>query len=160
TLGASNQKTWRQFIDMLEAPEIAGDSRFADVAGRMANLSELISALTPHFKARKSADWLEMLEKAGVPAGPVLSIAEMHAHPQTKARNMVPMVEHAKAGQVQTIGLPVKFSAGPGTSARGAPLYGQHTRELLAEAGYSAAEIEALLKERVVAETFATVGGN
>ena len=80
----------------------------------------LIWALTPHFKPRTTADWLEMLEKAGVPAGPVLSIAEMHAHPQTKARNMVPTVEHAKAGQVQTIGLPVKFSAGPGTSARGA----------------------------------------
>ncbi len=159
TLGASNQKTWGQFIGMLDdAPDIAGDPRFADVAGRMANLQALIAALTPHFKARTTADWLEGLERAGVPAGPVLSIAEMHQHPQTQARNMVPTVEHAKAGSVQTIGLPVKFSTVPGPSPRGAPVYGEHTRELLAEAGYDASEIESLFRDGVVTEASKPAG--
>jgi crotonobetainyl-CoA:carnitine CoA-transferase CaiB-like acyl-CoA transferase len=152
TLGASNQKTWRQFIEMLDAPDISGDPRFADNSGRMANLPALIAMLTPHFKKRTTADWLEKLERAGVPAGPVLSIAEMHAHPQTIARNMVPVVEHPAAGKVQTIGLPVKFSATPGEIVQPAPLYGQHSRAILAELGYPPAEIDALIEERVVAE--------
>jgi crotonobetainyl-CoA:carnitine CoA-transferase CaiB-like acyl-CoA transferase len=158
TLGASNQKTWRQFMEMLDAPNIAGDARFTDNAGRMGNLPALIDALTPHFKKRTTAEWLEKLEKAGVPAGPVLSIAEMHAHPQTKARNMVPTVEHARAGRVETIGLPIKFSCATEASSRAAPLYGQHTRELLAEAGYQAEEIETLFREDVVAEPSQAAG--
>ena len=152
TLGASNQKTWRQFMEVLGAPDIAGDKRFADNAGRMANLPALIAALNPHFKRRTTAQWLEVLERAGVPAGPVLSVGEMHAHPQTIARNMVPQVEHPKAGRVQTIGLPVKFSATPGEIVQPAPLYGQHSRAILAEFGYTPAEIDALVTDGVVAE--------
>ena len=125
---------------MLDAPEIAGDARFADNAGRMANLAELIAALTPYFKRRTTAEWLALLEKAGVPAGPVLSVKEMHAHPQTKARDMVTAVEHAGAGLVETLGLPIKFSATPGVVASAAPVYGQHTREILEQAGYARAK--------------------
>jgi crotonobetainyl-CoA:carnitine CoA-transferase CaiB-like acyl-CoA transferase len=152
TLGASNQKTWQQFLDVLKAPDIAGDPRFADNTGRMANLPALIAALAPHFKRRPTADWLDLLEKAGVPAGPVLSITEMHAHPQTMARHMVPVVEHATAGTVRTIGLPVKFSATPGAITCAAPVYGQHTREMLTEAGYPGDEIDDLFRGNVVAE--------
>jgi crotonobetainyl-CoA:carnitine CoA-transferase CaiB-like acyl-CoA transferase len=152
TLGASNQKTWLQFLAVLDAPAIAGDPRFADNAGRMANLPALIAALDPHFKRRTTAEWLALLEKAGVPAGPVLTVQEMQAHPQTKARDMVPAVQHAKAGAVQTLGLPIKFSATPGRVASAAPLYGQHTREILAHAGYAPSEIGELVAERVVAE--------
>jgi crotonobetainyl-CoA:carnitine CoA-transferase CaiB-like acyl-CoA transferase len=152
TLGASNQKTWGQFIAMLGAPDIVDDPRFADNTGRMANLPALVAALDPHFRQRTTADWLEMLAAAGVPAGPVLSVAEMHAHPQTLARNMVPEVEHPRAGRVQTIGLPVKFSAAPGEVAEPAPLYGQHSRAILADLGYTPAEIDALIAESVVAE--------
>jgi crotonobetainyl-CoA:carnitine CoA-transferase CaiB-like acyl-CoA transferase len=152
TLGASNQKTWQQFLTVLDAPDIAGDRRFADNSGRMANLPALIAALEPHFARRTTGEWLARLAGAGVPAGPVLSIAEMHAHPQTKARAMVPVVEHARAGRVATIGLPVKFSATPGAVARAAPVYGEHTRELLKEAGYKDVEVDELLKETVVAD--------
>ena len=137
---------------MLDAPAIASDARFSDNAGRMANLPQLVAALAPHFKRRTTAEWLAILEKAGVPAGPVLSIQEMHAHPQTKAREMVPVVDHAIAGKVQTLGLPIKFSGTPGAIVRGAPVYGQHSRELLREAGYQDSEIEDLLVENVVAE--------
>jgi crotonobetainyl-CoA:carnitine CoA-transferase CaiB-like acyl-CoA transferase len=153
TLGASNQKTWRQFTELLGAPDITGDPRFADNSGRMANLPALIAALAPHFRKRTTAEWLERLEAAGVPAGPVLSVAEMHAHPQTIARNMVPVVEHPKAGRMQTIGLPVKFSATPGETLEPAPLYGQHSRAILSELGYATAEIDALIEESVIAES-------
>jgi crotonobetainyl-CoA:carnitine CoA-transferase CaiB-like acyl-CoA transferase len=151
TIGASNDKLWSAFLTVLDAPEIAGDARFKDNAGRMANLPALAALLTPHFQQRTSAQWLGQLEKAGVPAGPVLTVQEMHAHPQAKARDMVPVVEHSVAGKVQTLGLPVKFSATPGAVGNGAPTLGQHSRDVLAEAGYSPREIDNLIKDGVVA---------
>ncbi len=69
--------------------------------------------------------------QAGVPAGPVLSVGEMHADPQAKAREMVLHTQHPVAGEVTTIGLPVKFSATPGGVRAPAPLYGQYTRAVL-----------------------------
>ena len=87
-----------------------------------------------------------------MPAGPVLTVREMHEHPQTLARDMVPLVEHSVVGKVQTLGLPVKFSATPGAVGGGAPTLGQHSRQVLAEAGYSPREIDDLIKDGVVAE--------
>ena len=151
TIGASNEKLWSAFLTVLDAPEIAGDVRFKDNTGRMANLPELAALLTPYFRRRTSAQWLSQLEQAGVPAGPVLTVQEMHAHPQTKARDMVPVVEHSVVGRVQTLGLPVKFSATPGAISSGAPTLGQHSRDVLAEAGYSPREIDDLIKDGAVA---------
>jgi crotonobetainyl-CoA:carnitine CoA-transferase CaiB-like acyl-CoA transferase len=158
TIGASNEKLWSAFLVVLDAPEIAGDARFKDNAGRMANLPELVGRLIPHFRRRTSAQWLGQLEQAGVPAGPVLTVQEMHAHPQTRARDMVPMVEHSVVGKVQTLGLPVKFSATPGAIGSGAPTLGQHSRDVLAEAGYSPREIDDLINVGVVAEPSRQVG--
>jgi crotonobetainyl-CoA:carnitine CoA-transferase CaiB-like acyl-CoA transferase len=152
TLGASNQKTWLAFLTVLDVPDIAGDARFTDNAGRMANLPALVVLLTPHFRRRTTAQWLTLLETAGVPAGPVLSVIEMHAHPQTRARDMVPVVEHAVAGPVETLGLPVKFSATPGGVASGAPTLGQHSRDVLAEAGYNPREIDDLIEAGAIGE--------
>jgi crotonobetainyl-CoA:carnitine CoA-transferase CaiB-like acyl-CoA transferase len=111
----------------------------------MNNLAVLIETLAPFLKRRTTAEWLSLLEDAGVPAGPVLSIMDMHRHPQTLARAMVPTVEHPVAGRMQTIGLPIKFSDTPGGVLHAAPVFGQHTREVLGEAGYSPVEIDALI---------------
>lgn len=110
----------------------------------MINLEALTAALEPYFRQRGTEDWLQRLEAAGMPAGPVLTVAEMQADPQVRAREMVVEVEHAAAGKMETLGLPVKFSKTPGKVARGAPVFGQHTREVLMEYGYLEAEIEAL----------------
>ncbi len=148
-VGAANQKLWELFVGLLEAPEIAGNPQFAQGRGRMANLDALIRAITPHMKKRTTAEWLSLLEAKGIPAGPVLSIMDMHKHPQTAARMMAPHVDHPIAGRMQTIGLPVKFSETPGKVMHAAPIFGQHTRDVLADAGYSASEIDALLADRV-----------
>jgi crotonobetainyl-CoA:carnitine CoA-transferase CaiB-like acyl-CoA transferase len=151
TVGAANQTNWLRLVEVLGVRELAEDPRFQENADRMANLPALIDALAPHFAARPAADWLARLEAAGVPAGPVLDIAEMHRDPQTLAREMVVSVEHSRLGPVQTIGLPVKFSGTPGGVRRAAPLYGEHSREVLAEFGFAAAEIERLLAAGAVA---------
>ena len=107
----------------------------------MRNLPALEAALTPLFKRRTLAEWLQRLEAAGVPAGPVLDVAQMHADPQALAREMIVETTHPTAGRVKAIGLPVKFSETPGSVRRPAPLFGQHTREVLREHGFSDAEI-------------------
>jgi crotonobetainyl-CoA:carnitine CoA-transferase CaiB-like acyl-CoA transferase len=75
----------------------------------------------------------------------------MHADPQVQARAMVVEVEHATLGPVRTLGLPVKFADTPGGVRTGAPLYGQHTREVLRQHGFTAAEIDDLLAEGAIA---------
>ncbi|MCC7016307.1 MAG: CoA transferase [Rhodospirillales bacterium] len=150
TLGAANQANWLRLVEALGAPEFATDLRFADNAGRMKNRKALEAALQPYFARRSSADWLARLEAAGVPAGPVLDVGEMHRDAQTLAREMVVEVRHPKAGAVKTLGLPVKFSATPGGVTRPAPMLGEHTREVLAEHGFSEAEIERLVRDGAV----------
>ncbi len=144
-VGAANQANWERLARVLKAEWLADDARFKTGHGRMVNLQPLLAELAPLFQAQPTQHWLEALERVGVPAGPVLDVKAMHAHPQTLARNMVPTVEHPIAGEMQTIGLPVKFSATPGGVLHAAPTYGQHTQEVLREIGYSADEIAALL---------------
>ena len=151
-LGASNQKTWEKLLEVLDDDALANDRRFSANKDRMSNLPALVAALAPHFERRTTQAWIEVLNKAGIPVGQVLSVSEMHAHPQAIARDMVPRLEHPVAGSLQTIGCPVKFSQTQGGVKSAAPVFGQHTREVLREAGYTDGEIDALVAARAVAE--------
>ncbi len=135
----------------------AEDPRFKTNVERMAHVSELEAELNARLAKRTAADWLARFDAAGVPAGPVYSITQMHADPQVRARDMVVDVPHSTLGSVATIGLPIKFSKTPGGPRSGAPVYGQHSREVLAQAGFSDSEIGELLDTGAVvgAETMA-----
>ena len=154
-LGAANQKNWERMLAVIGAEELASDPRFADNHGRMQNLPALAEILDGHFSTRTSAEWLERLEAAGVPAGPVLDVGEMHRDPQTLYREMVVETTHPTAGPVKAIGLPIKFSETPGGVTRPAPLLGQHSREVLAEYGWDDASVDALLTSGAVRESAA-----
>jgi len=141
-IGGANHQSWLRIVDVIGAPQLNDDPRFSDNLQRMNNLAALQETLAPLFKERTSDDWLTRLEEAGVAAGPILDIAEMQADPQTIARGMITEVEHAKIGPMKTLGPPIKFSHTPSGVQRAAPLYGQHTREVLTEFGYSDQEID------------------
>ena len=143
-IGGANQSNWERIVKVIGRPELADDARFRTNGGRMRNLEALTPLIAERLRARPSADWIREFEAAGVPVGPVNTIGEMLADPQVKAREMVVEVRHARAGPVKALGLPIKFSATPGAVERAAPLLGEHTREVLAALGYSAAEIDAL----------------
>jgi len=145
-IGAANQTNWEKFVRLIDSDHLGIDPRFSSNADRMRHRLELEGELNGILRQRKTSEWLATFEEGGLPAGPVLSITEMHEDPQTVARNMVPSVEHPVAGSVKTIGLPVKFSGSPGGVFRPAPLLGQHTVEILAGIGYAGDEIEAMLK--------------
>src|SRR6202166_3488039 len=150
TVGAANQENWLRLLGALEAPELRDDPRFVNNAQRMNNLSVLTDALTPLFQKRSVAEWLLRLEECGVPAGPVLDIAQMHADPQALAREMIVETTHPTAGKVKAIGLPIKFSDTPGAVRKAAPLMGEHTREVLLETGFSDAEIEQMAEQGAI----------
>jgi crotonobetainyl-CoA:carnitine CoA-transferase CaiB-like acyl-CoA transferase len=149
-VGAANQENWLRLLQALESPGLADDPRFANNAERMRNLPALNAELAPLFKRRTLAEWLRRLEEVGVPAGPVLDVAQMHKDPQALAREMIVETTHATAGQVKAIGLPIKFSETPGGVQRAAPVLGQHTREVLLEHGYSDAEIDGMAAQGVI----------
>jgi crotonobetainyl-CoA:carnitine CoA-transferase CaiB-like acyl-CoA transferase len=150
TIGASNEATWQRLPPVLGLTKLLDDERFLKNIDRMRNREALNEALAPAFKQRETDEWLTLLEKSGVPAGPVLSIGDMLAHPQARARAMVVEAEHPSLGPIETIGFPVKFSATPAAIGRGAPRLGEDTVEVLGELGYSAAEVEQLVQEDVV----------
>jgi crotonobetainyl-CoA:carnitine CoA-transferase CaiB-like acyl-CoA transferase len=150
TVGAANQRNWLKLLTALQAEQLQDDPRFASNDARMQNLEALRRELAAVFGTRGTEEWLQRLEQAGVPAGPILDIGQMHQDPQTLAREMVLQVPHAVLGAVSTLGHPLKYSATPAAVLRGAPVYGQHTREVLEENGYGDDEVDALLVAGVV----------
>lgn len=145
TVGASNQVNYVRLTQVLDAPELRDDPRFADNKLRMANLEALVDELTSRFRRKPSAAWLAALDAVGVPAGAVKTIGQMLADPQVRARDMVVKLSHPRAGDTQAIGCPIKFSATPSHVGRPAPMLGQHTAEVLGEFGFAPSEIAALL---------------
>ncbi|MGA9432760.1 MAG: CoA transferase [Roseobacter sp.] len=144
-VGAANQSNWLRFLDVISAPELNDDPRFETNHDRIQNLSSLVEILNKHLSQDTTENWLAKMEAAHLPAGPVNDILQMHDDPQTLAREMIVELDHPKAGKVDTIGHPVKFSQTPAKVSRAAPLLGQHTREVLTDMGYSDTKIEALL---------------
>jgi len=145
TIGGANQANWERLVRVLGAPEWLADARFKTNTDRMANLEALAAAMNARLKTRPVGEWVKLLETEGVPCGPINSIADMAADPQALAREMVVELEHPRAGATRALGLPIKLSTSPGKVARPAPLLGQHTREVLAEFGFSASEVDALV---------------
>lgn len=150
TCGAANQRTWERLLDALENPELADDPRFKENTGRMAHRKELEDVLAPIFKTKSSKEWLALFDKVGLPAGPVMDINQMHADPHAIAREMIVDVPHKTLGSAKALGMPVKFSGTKVKTDQGAPVYGQHTREVLAEYGFSADEIQSMIDSGAV----------
>jgi crotonobetainyl-CoA:carnitine CoA-transferase CaiB-like acyl-CoA transferase len=151
-VGGANQANWERICDVLGRSQWRDDPRFRTNADRMANRNALVDAITQVLSERTCAEWLAAFDAAGVPAGPVHSIGEALAHPQTRARGMVVDLVHPQAGATKALGCPLHLSATPASVTRPAPLLGEHTREVLGEHGFAAAEIDALIADGAVAQ--------
>lgn len=149
-VGGANQRNWLRVLDVVGATALAENPNYLTNEDRLNNRLALAQELTPYFRKESSEHWLSAFAEAGVPAGPVLDVAEMHAHQQTIAREMVPTVDHPIAGSIQTIGAPVKFSETPGGVKKAAPTLGQHTNDVLRSVGYSEENIMTLLDQGAV----------
>ena len=135
TIGAAQQHFWERFAEIIGKPELCADPRFLTNADRVTHNTPLIALIEAEMKKKPKAYWLEAMEKAGIPCGPVLNYDEVLTDPHIVARDMYVETEHARAGAFKTLGVPVKMSETPGSVRRAAPVLGQHTEEVLGARG-------------------------
>jgi crotonobetainyl-CoA:carnitine CoA-transferase CaiB-like acyl-CoA transferase len=151
TLGAGTDRLFLRLCEVLAHPEWAAAPDFADNASRVCHREQLASLIEAMTAQQTCAHWLETFENAGIPCGPINDYARVLADKQVRAREMVIDIEHPTLGHQRTLGSPIKLSATPADAARRAPLLGEHTDEVLIEAGFSRDDIAMLRRDRVVA---------
>jgi crotonobetainyl-CoA:carnitine CoA-transferase CaiB-like acyl-CoA transferase len=149
-VAVGNDSLWQRFAPIIGLPELAGDTRFATNPDRVVHRDELIPLIEAALASRASAEWAAELSRAGVPAGAINTVDRALASPQVVARDMVLTTEHPTAGSLRMPGSPVRLSGHTATVRRPPPLLGEHTDEVLAELGYSAATIDSLHELGVV----------
>jgi crotonobetainyl-CoA:carnitine CoA-transferase CaiB-like acyl-CoA transferase len=137
-------RQWAALARVAERPEWLEDERFKTPALRHENIEARLQLTQEALLERPAAEWLEQLTAAGVPCGPVLSRNQVIRHPQVEALGLVVETDHPSAGRLRQARTAARFSRTPPEIRRGAPRLGEHTEEILAEIGYSAAEIAEL----------------
>lgn len=151
TLAIVSDRHFELLCDALERPDLAAD--YPDNESRMAGEASLVRKLARVFKTEGVEYWLELLDGAGLPVGRVLTIAEAFDDPQARYHDMLVEFEHPVAGHVRATGSPVRFDGDQSRSQGLPPALGQHTREILREAGVDDDTIETMIEEgRAVAQ--------
>ena len=160
TAGASNDKLWHNFCTMVcNRPDWMTDPRFATAPARLANIDALEQEIEAVLMTMPTAHWVDKLDAAEVPGGPVNRYDQIMNDPHVKARNMVVDIEHPKIGPMKTIGLPLKSTGDLTAIRKPAPWLGQHSAEVLRDLGYSGAEIDALFSGSVVFDRYRATEG-
>ena len=149
-IAGANDRFWQRLAPALGLPEMVTDSRFAKNIERVKNRRELEAALEAAIGQQDREPLLKVLEDAGVPATPVNTVQQVMEDAQTAARSMIERVVHPKLGEIPVVGTPVKFSRMKAGVRTPAPQQGEHTDQVLAEYGYSSADIAALRAKKVV----------
>lgn len=151
TIGAGNDRLWKRLVeDALDKPEWMEDPRFLTLPDRMRNIDALEREIEAITTQKTTDEWIEIVDNAGVPCGPVLTYDQTWEDPQVLARDMIAEVEHPIIGPMRTIAPPTKFSDMEFAVRRPAPWVGQHTAEVLREAGIPDERITELFKSDVL----------
>ncbi|HET9261745.1 MAG TPA: CoA transferase [Vicinamibacterales bacterium] len=145
TLGAANDRLFEALCRLLGHPDWIDDPEYATATLRVRNREGLVARIEAITMADASAHWLARLESAGIPCGPINDYAEAFADPHVLARGMVVEIDHPTLGRMKTLGPPVKMSETPARGRGRAPLLGEHTREVLLEAGYTEEEVQGIV---------------
>ena len=150
-VAVGNDDQWRRFCEVAELSHLTHDERFARNRDRVKHYSELRPLIAAALKTRRSAEWIEALNRAGVPTGSVRGIDEVLADPQIEAREMVTELTHATVGRLKLLGVPIKLSDTPGKVEAPPPLLGEDTTRVLTEdLGLDAITIERLRHEGAI----------
>jgi len=130
-LACGNDNLYRKFCEVAGCVELAGDARFASNGKRVENRAELTRLLQAIFVKKNTREWVELLEAAGVPNGPINDVAQVFEEPQVKARGVRIELEHPVAGKLPLVASPMRFSGTPLEHRLAPPTLGQHTDEIL-----------------------------
>ena len=149
-LGIANDSLWARYCDAIERRDLRDDPRFATAPARVEHRRALIPIIEELTAARTVREWMDLLGAAGVPCGRIRNVAEVCTNPQLVERGKVVELPHPTAGAVRMIGQPIELGETPARVETAPPLLGEHTAAVLAEAGYSDADIREFRADGVV----------
>lgn len=143
-VAVGNDGLWRRFAEALGDEELAADPRYASNPSRVAHRDTLIPRIEALMRTRTTEDWVQTLDEAGVPVGPIQTVDQALADPQVLARGMVAELEHPTAGPMKVVGCPVRLTRTPASIRTAPPVLGQDTDEVLTSLGLGADRIRSL----------------
>ncbi len=149
-VAGGNDRLFVALCSALELPELAVDPRFATNPDRVRNRDSLVALLSERLRERGSTEWHDLLSRAGVPAAPVADVADVVSSEQTRALGILQPIEHPGIPDLQLAGLPLSFDGERPQQRLPPPLLGEHSEEVLQEAGYGDEEIAALVASGII----------
>ncbi len=149
-VAAANDRFWQRLCDILGREDLKNDERFKTNPDRVRNRNILIPILEEIFRTRPRDEWTKLLEKAGVPYGPVYSLDEVFRDPYIVSSGIVGTIKHEKLGEIKQLLYPALFNGQRLPPKSPPPIMGRHAIEILKELGYSADEIQRLIKENII----------
>ena len=149
-LGIANDGLWRTFCELVGAPGMAADPRFLTGADRVANRSATVAEVERIMRTRTRGDWMKTLDEAGIPCSPVHALGELASHPHTLASEMIQSYRNNAGQTVNCVAAPLRVDGSRPGLRRAPPRHGQDTRAILAEYGYSDADVASMIAAGVV----------
>jgi len=144
-----SDENWRDFFDFVGRAEFKADPRFQRLASRVGHIEILYGLIEEEAPKRTSAEWIAFCDSKSIPCMPVRNLDDLAEDPHVKAVGLFGTADHPSEGRYRTVRSPVTFSGAAFQIRRHAPRLGEHSAEVLGEVGYSAAEIEAMIREGI-----------
>jgi crotonobetainyl-CoA:carnitine CoA-transferase CaiB-like acyl-CoA transferase len=149
-VAATGTKMWQRVCESIERMDLFEHADFKTAEARARNREALNKELNAGFRKKKSSEWVEILNKGGVPCGPIYKMDEVFADPQVKHVGAAAEVTHKKLGKLRLINQPVKLSRTPAKLVAATPERGEHTEEVLIEIGFSADDVKSFKSKGIV----------
>ena len=149
-LGVANDSLWRKFCVVAGAPSLGDDPRFATNPQRVSNRHETVAVVTALLATNTRDNWISSLGEASIPCSPVQTLGEMAVHPHTLASGLIQEYEHPAYGPLKSVAQPLKFHGERLEFGTAPPMFGEHTREVLREAGYADETLDRLEAKKVI----------
>jgi crotonobetainyl-CoA:carnitine CoA-transferase CaiB-like acyl-CoA transferase len=140
-----NDRDWQRLFTLAGREDLLSDARFESAAARVENVDQLYSFLEEVAPTKTVAEWVRVLEEADIPVSPVRTLADLVADPHLQAVGLFESIDHPAAGPIRRVARGVRLGSAAAAELRRPPALGEHTIEVLAEAGFSEAEIEELM---------------
>ena len=149
-IAAGNDNLWKKFCKATDLAQIADDPKFATNPKRVENRDEVVAIVSKKIKTKTMQEWLDILNDAGVPCGPIYTVDQIFKDPQVLAREMLVEIDHPKCGKIQVTGSPIKLSETPAEITTHPPMLGEHNSSILQEFGFSEEDITKLKEDKVI----------